>query len=256
MPDAKHIVKAYAQEILHLRDLLTRMGGLVENQLQLATQAIVEQDSAAGARAVEIDPQVDGLEREAEQFVIRLLALRQPMAQDLREIVAGLKITGDLERIGDYAANVAKRSMVLNQFQLPFSMGGIATMSRLVQENLKLVIDAVGEADAEKANQVWRSDQAIDDLYNGLFRELITYMMEDPRQITPCTHLLFIAKNLERIGDHATNVAETMYYAITGEVLPDARPKGDTSAYAVIRMRDDENRAPRDADQPDMAREA
>ena len=124
------------------------------------------------------------------------------------------------------------------QFNLPFSLAGIGTMARLVQENLKLTIDAIGESDAEKAVQVWRSDQAIDDLYTAIFRELVTYMMEDARNITPCTHLLFVAKNLERIGDHATNIAETVHYAVTGEVLPEGRPKGDSSAYAVVRPRD------------------
>jgi phosphate transport system protein len=160
------------------------------------------------------------------------------MAGDLRQIVAALKITGDLERIGDYAANVAKRSIVLDQFTLPYSLAGLAHMVRMVQENLKLTIDSIGEGDAEKAVAVWRSDQVIDDIYNGIFRELITYMMEDPRNITPCTHLLFIAKNLERIGDHATNVAETVYYAVKGETLPETRPKGDTSAYAIVRPKD------------------
>ena len=167
-----------------------------------------------------------------------MLALRQPMAGDLRQIVAALKITGDLERIGDYAANVAKRSIVLAQFSLPYSLAGLAHMARLVQEQLKSIIDALGDNDADKAVEVWRSDQVVDDIYNAIFRELITYMMEDPRNITPCTHLLFIAKNLERIGDHATNIAETVYYAVKGESLPDARPKGDTSAYAVVRPRE------------------
>jgi len=166
--------------------------------------------------------------------VIRMLALRQPMAADLRFIIASLKMTGDLERIGDYAANVAKRSIVLSQFAMPFPLTGLGQMLRLVQEQLKSIIDAVGAGDTDKAIAVWRSDQAVDDLYNTIFRELITYMMEDPRNITPCTHLLFIAKNLERIGDHTTNIAETVYYAVRGEVLPDVRPKGDTSAYAVV----------------------
>ena len=167
-----------------------------------------------------------------------MLALRQPVAQDLRQIVAALKITAALERIGDYAANVAKRSIVLSQYSLPFSLSGIAHMCRMVQENLKLIVDAVGENDETKAMQVWRSDQAVDDIYNAIFRELVTYMMEDPRNITPCTHLLFIAKNLERIGDHATNIAETVHYTVTGEALPESRPKGDMSAYAVVRPRE------------------
>ncbi len=236
MSDAPdHVVKSYDAELKRLRGLLTEMGGIVESQVALAAAAIMDRDAAAATRVVEDDPKVDALEHEAEQFVIRLLALRQPVAEDLRRIVAALRITGDLERIGDYAANVAKRSIVLAQFSLPFSLAGLAHMARLVQQNLKIIIDTVGDNDVDKAVEVWRGDQVIDDLYNALFRELITYMMEDPRNITPCTHLLFIAKNLERIGDHATNIAEVIYYAVKGETLPDTRPKGDTSAYAVVR---------------------
>ncbi|MBN8926834.1 MAG: phosphate transport system regulatory protein PhoU [Rhodospirillales bacterium 69-11] len=239
MSDAsQHVVKSYDQELKRLRNMMTEMGGIVENQVALAAEAIMHRDGAAATRAVEDDPKVDALERDIEQFVIRLLALRQPMAGDLRQIVAALKMTGDLERIGDYAANVAKRSIVLGQFNLPYSLAGLAHMAHLVQQQLKSIIDAVGESDPEKAVEVWRSDQVVDDIYNAIFRELITYMMEDPRNITPCTHLLFIAKNLERIGDHATNIAETVYYAVTGDVLPDARPKGDTSAYAVVRPKE------------------
>ena len=232
---SEHIVKSYETELNRLRRLMTEMGGLVESQVEMATQAVLNKDAAAAAHAMETDPKVDAMEREAEQFVIRMLALRQPMAQDLRQIVSSLKMTGDLERIGDYAANVAKRSLVLRQFALPFKLSGLAHMSRLVQENLKLIVDAVGENNAEKALQVWRSDAAIDEIYDALFRELITYMMEDPRNITPCTHLLFIAKNLERIGDHATNIAELVHYAELGVPLSDARPKGDSSPSAVVR---------------------
>jgi phosphate transport system protein len=234
----EHLVKSYDQELKRLRNMMTQMGGIVETQVALAADAIMHRDAASATRAVEEDPKVDALEREIETFVIRLLALRQPVAGDLRQIVAALKITGDLERIGDYAANVAKRSIVLAQFALPYSLAGLAHMARMVQGQLKSIIDALGDNDTDKAMEVWRSDQVVDDLYNALFRELITYMMEDPRNITPCTHLLFIAKNLERIGDHATNVAENLYYAVKGESLPAARPKGDTSAYAVIRPRE------------------
>ncbi len=235
---AEHIVRSYAQELATLRDKITEMGGLVENQVRAAAVAVIQGDSESATQAVEQDPGVDALEREVEAQVIRIIALRQPMAQDLRQVLSSLKVTAALERIGDYAANVAKRSIVLAQFSLPFSLSGIAHMARLVQENLKLVIDAVGDSDPEKALQVWRSDQAVDDTYNAIFRELITYMMEDPRNITPCTHLLFIAKNLERIGDHSTNIAETVYYSALGEALPQTRPKGDSSAYTVVRPRD------------------
>lgn len=234
----EHLVKSYDQELKRLGGLITDMGGIVESQVADAATAVMQRDAELAARVVETDPKVDAIELEVEQFVIRLLALRQPMAGDLRNIVAALKITGDLERIGDYAANVAKRSIVLSQYQLPLSLSGLGHMAQLVQGNLKLIIDAVSEKDAFKAIEVWRSDQMIDDLYNTVFRELITYMMEDARNITPCTHLLFIAKNLERIGDHATNIAETVHYAVTGEPLTERRPKGDTSAYAVVRPRE------------------
>lgn len=233
--DPQHVLRSFDQELARLSDLVSEMGGIVENQVALAARAILDRDTTAAAQAMEEDKRVDALEREVEQLVIRTLALRQPMAGDLRQVVAALKITGDLERIGDYAANVAKRSVVLAQFPQPYSLAGLRHMAQLVQENLKTIIDAVGEADAEKAERVWRSDLVIDDIYNGLFRELITYMMEDPRNITPCTHLLFIAKNLERIGDHATNIAETLHYVVTGAPLTEVRPKGDTSAYAVVR---------------------
>jgi phosphate transport system protein len=233
-----HVVKSYDQELKRLRNMMTQMGGIVESQVALAAEAIMHRDAASATRVVEEDPKVDALEREVEAFVIRMLALRQPVAADLRHIVAALKITGDLERIGDYAANVAKRSIVLAQFSLPYSLAGLAHMAVMVQGQLKSIIDALGDNDADTAVEVWRSDQVVDDIYNAIFRELITYMMEDPRNITPCTHLLFIAKNLERIGDHATNVAENLYYAVKGESLPDSRPKGDTSAYAVVRPRE------------------
>jgi phosphate transport system protein len=234
----EHLVKSFDNDLKKLRDMLTEMGGIVESQVAMAAEAILKRDSNIAMRAVEEDPKVDALERDIEQFVIRMLALRQPMAGDLRRIVAALKITGDLERIGDYAANVAKRSIVLGQFSLPYSLAGLAHMAHMVQEQLKSIIDAMGASDTAKAIEVWRSDHVVDDIYNALFRELITYMMEDPRNITPCTHLLFIAKNLERIGDHATNIAETVYYAVEGEVIPDVRPKGTASAYTVVRSKE------------------
>jgi phosphate transport system protein len=234
----EHLVKSFDADLKRLRDMLTEMGGIVESMVAMSAEAIMERDSILATRVVEEDPKVDALERDVEQFVIRMLALRQPMASDLRRVVAALKITGDLERIGDYASNVAKRSIVLGQYNLPYSLAGLAHMATMVQEQLKSIIDALGTNDTAKAIEVWRSDRVVDDIYNALFRELITYMMEDPRNITPCTHLLFIAKNLERIGDHATNIAETVYYAVEGETIADVRPKGDTSAYAVVRPKD------------------
>jgi phosphate transport system protein len=230
--DSKHIVTSFEADLQRLRDMIAVMGGLVERAVADATTALMTHDAAMATRVVEMDPQIDAEERSVEQFAVRLLALRQPVADDLRQVVAALKVITDLERIGDYASNVAKRSLVLNKVASAYSLSGIGQMASLVQQNLKTVIDAVGEADPQKAISVWRADQLVDDLYNTIFRELITYMMEDARSITACTHLLFIAKNLERIGDHATNVAELTYYAVTGDTLPDFRPKGDqTSAY-------------------------
>jgi phosphate transport system protein len=230
--EAKHIVTSFEVDLKKLRDMIAGMGGLVERAVADATTALLDHDPDIATSVVALDPQIDSEEHSVEQFAVQLLALRQPVADDLRQVVAALKVITDLERIGDYAANIAKRSLVINKVAGNMALSGLGQMARLVQQNLKTVIDAVGEADPQKAITVWRADQMVDDLYNTIFRELITYMMEDARNITACTHLLFIAKNLERIGDHATNIAELTYYAVTGESLPDFRPKVDqTSAY-------------------------
>ena len=214
----EHLVKSFDNDLKRLRDMLTEMGGIVESQVAMAAEAIMNRDSVAATRVVEEDPKVDALEREVEQFVIRMLALRQPMAGDLRRIVAAPE---DHRRPGTDRRLRRQRRQAQHragQYNLPYSLAGLAHMAHLVQEQLKSIIDALGTNDTAKAIEVWRSDRVVDDIYNALFRELITYMMEDPRNITPCTHLLFIAKNLERIGDHATNIAETVYYAVEGEV--------------------------------------
>ncbi len=230
--DTKHIVSSFEADLKRLRDMIAAMGGLVEQAVADAMVALLAHDPDIATRVVENDPKIDAQERQVEQFAVTLLALRQPLADDLRQVVQALKVITDLERIGDYAANIAKRSLVINRMAQNFALSSLGQMAALVQQNLKTTIDAVGEADPQKAIAVWRADQMIDDLYNTIFRELITYMMEDARSITACTHLLFIAKNIERIGDHATNIAELTYYAVTGESLPDFRPKGDlTSAY-------------------------
>jgi len=230
--EPKHIVTSFEADLKKLRGMIATMGGLVERAVADAATALLEHNPELAGRVIDQDAKIDGEQHAVEQFAVRLLALRQPVADDLRQVIQALKVVTDLERMGDYAANIAKRSIVINQVASSFSLSGLGQMAMLVQQNLKSSIDTVGEASAEKAIAVWRADQAVDDLYNTIFRELITYMMEDPRNITPCTHLLFIAKNLERIGDHTTNIAELTYYAITGETLPDFRPKGDhTSAY-------------------------
>ena len=224
--EAKHIVTSFEVDLKKLRDMIAGMGGLVERAVADATAALIEHDPDLAASVVAADPKIDVEERKIEQFAVQLLALRQPVADDLRQVVAALKVITDLERIGDYSANIAKRSLVINKLSSQLAMSGLGQMARLVQQNLKTVIDAVGEADPQKAISVWRADQMVDDLYNTIFRELITYMMEDARNITACIHLMFIAKNIERIGDHATNIAETIHFLVNGVPIREARPKG------------------------------
>jgi phosphate transport system protein len=231
----EHIVKSYDEQLRKLRDMVGRMGGLAERQVHDATTALVRHDTGLAAEVIGRDGALDQLEREIESFAVRLLALRQPVAVDLRFIVAAMKVGHNLERIGDYARNAAKRSIVISQQPQIGSLNGFQRMSVLVQENLKLAIDALVNDDAEAADRVWAADEPIDDVYNGIFREMLTHMMEDPRNITAATHLLFVAKNLERIGDQATNIAETVHYAVRGDTLPEDRPKSDASAYAVVR---------------------
>lgn len=231
MPE--HIVKSYDDELRRLRDLIVRMGGVVEQQLQDSMTAVGRRDIEAAERVIMLDPQVDAMEREVDTAVIRLLALRQPVAVDLRNIIAAMRIAADLERAGDYATNVAKRAIVVAQHPMVPTVTGISRINRMALEAIKDVLDAYVAGDPAKAIDVWNRDDAIDKLYTGIFREILTYMIEDPRTITACTHLMFMAKNLERVGDHATNMAETMHYAMTGQVLPGARPKGDLSVSPV-----------------------
>lgn len=231
MTESTHTVKSYEQELERLRSLMAQMGGLVERQTAQAVAAVVDSDEEAAVEAPDLDPEVDELEREAEALAIRILALRAPMAVDLREIVAALKITGDLERIGDYASSIARRSLKLDMEGGP-SLIGLRNMGRMVQDNLRRANDALAMRDRDRAVAVWQSDTAVDELYTAMFRELVTYMMEDPRNISSCIHLLFVAKNLERIGDHTTNIAERVYYAVTGEMLPSVRPRGGLGPLA------------------------
>ncbi len=231
----EHIVRSYDEDLRRLRDMTARMGGLAERQVADATRALVRRDTALASEVVQRDVQIDQLEREIEAFCVRLIALRQPMAQDLRVIIGAMKASNDLERIGDYARNAAKRAIVLASLPSIGSLAGFERMAQLVQENLKAAMDAFVANDAEAARRVWEADEPVDAIYNGIFRELLTFMMEDPRNITAATHMLFIAKNLERIGDHTTNIAERIHYAVVGDTLPEDRPKADQSAFAVVR---------------------
>jgi phosphate transport system protein len=232
---SEHIIKSYDEELQRLDNAIAQMGGLAESQLGAAIEAVIKRDGDIATEVIEGDVQIDTLERDIESLVTRLLALRQPMARDLRQSIAALKIASDLERIGDYAANVAKRSIALNQTPPVKPVYAIPRMGRLCQAMIKDVLDAYVERDADKALAVWLRDEELDEMYTSLFRELLTYMIEDPRNITACTHLLFIAKNLERIGDHTTNVAETLYFLVHGTPLAQVRPKGDRSSLAVVR---------------------
>jgi phosphate transport system protein len=233
--DKTHIVSSFDEELTRLNNIISQMGGLAESQLISAIRSIVKRDSELAEKVIASDHRIDVLEQEVQDFVVRFLALRQPMADDLRQVVTALKLSNDLERIGDLAKNIAKRAQVLNQIPPIRPVQVIPNMGKLAQEIIKDVLDAYIEADEEKAERVWERDQEVDDMYNSLFRELLTYMMEDPRNITASTHMLFIAKNIERIGDHATNIAETIYYRIKGEDLPALdRPKNDAANFAVV----------------------
>lgn len=229
-----HIIRSYDEELEHLKELIARMGGLAETQLADAVDSLVRNDQELATRTIRNDEKIDEIEHELDTYTVRMLALRQPVASDLRMVISALKVASDLERIGDYAANVAKRVVALHQQQPLDPVRSLPRMAKLVQGNIKRVLDAYAKRDANMALNVWESDQEIDEMYTSLFRETLTYMMEDPRSITAGTHLLFIAKNIERIGDHATNIAEIVYFMATGNQLMIDRPKGDTSSFAVV----------------------
>ncbi|MGH6949091.1 MAG: phosphate signaling complex protein PhoU [Kiloniellales bacterium] len=229
-----HIVKSFDEELQHLRDTVVRLGGGAESQLADAVAALSKRNSTLAGTVISNDETLDALERDIGDSAVRLLALRQPMANDLREVVSALKIGSDLERIGDYAANLAKRAIALNQLPMARPASAVPRMASLAQSIIKDTLDAFVRRDAQAAIDAWERDEELDEMYNGLFRELLTYMMEDPRNITPCTHLLFIAKNIERIGDHATNVCETIHYLVTGRQIEGGRPKGDKTSFQVV----------------------
>jgi phosphate transport system protein len=232
----EHIVRAFDQELQLLDKRIAQMGGLAERLLAQGFNALERRDPKLAEAAVASDRSIDVLERELQEQTILMIARRQPVANDLRHIMTVLKIAGDLERIGDLAKNIAKRALAVSGESHPKSlMLGLKHMTELAMGQLNDVLDAFAERDAEKALAVWRRDERIDAMFNSLFRELLTYMMEDPRNIGLCTHLLFGAKNIERIGDHTTNIAETVYFLVNGAALSDDRPKGDDTSSILIR---------------------
>ena len=226
-----HIVAAYDKELGLLGRKIAEMGGIAEKMLTDAMDALVDLDADLARATVSVDPRLDLLQREVEELAILTIARRQPMAVDLREIVAAIRISADLERVGDLAKNIAKRAVVVaTEARLPRAIIGLKSMHDAAALSLKDVLDAYAHRDVERARDVWLRDANLDALEDSVFRDLLTFMMEDPRNISFCTHLLFCSKNIERIGDHSTNIAETIVYLVTGEALPVDRPKGRVSS--------------------------
>jgi phosphate transport system protein len=236
MMNDPHTVKAFDAELQDLARMVAEMGGLAEKQVADSVDALARRDTALAQRVTASDPNIDHLQREIEEKAVLTIARRQPMAVDLREVVGALRLANDLERIGDLAKNIAKRVIALNsEFPPPKLIRGVQHMSDLLLHQLKAVLNAYARRDVAEAMAVWRGDEEIDAVCTSVFRELLTYMMEDPRNITFCIHLLFCAKNIERMGDHATNIAETVHYMISGKPITDQRPKGDTTSFAALR---------------------
>jgi phosphate transport system protein len=230
----EHTVKAYDQELRELDGLVTEMGRLAEKQVHDSIEALIKRDEDLAGRVVATDDAVDELQRRIEALTILMIGKRQPMASDLRDIVGALRISIDLERIGDFAKNIGKRSGALSDESYPnYLTRRLQQMANAAIAQIESVLESYAQRDVAKAIAVWKRDEEIDAMYTSLFRELLTYMMEDPRNITFSTHLLFCAKNIERVGDHATNIAETVYFMIEGIPLKEERPKGDKTSFAI-----------------------
>ncbi len=235
MAEHEHIVTSYEEELVSLDNKLAKMGGLAEKLVGKSIEALDKHDPDLADLTIRSDRAIDELERKIEEQAITMIARRQPMALDLRQIMTAIRISSDLERIGDLGKNIAKRALAVAGENHPKQlMLGLKYMGELALEQLKNVLDAYSERNADKALKVWHRDEEIDAMYNSLFRELLTYMMEDPRNIGLCTHLLFGAKNIERIGDHATNIAETIHYLVHGNAILDERPKGDVTSTTLV----------------------
>ena len=230
-----HTAKAFDTDLQEIMRKVAEMGGLAERQIGDAVHALVERDTELAERVIATDPTIDAMQHEIEEKAILTIARRQPMAVDLREIVGAMRVCNDLERIGDHAKHIGKRVVALDgDFNPQKLIHGVEHMAALVAAQLKQVLDAYASRDLAAALAVWNGDEEVDNLCTSLFRELLTYMMEDPRNITFCMHLMFCAKDLERIGDHATNIAETVYYMIEGRPIADQRPKGDFTSFGAM----------------------
>lgn len=234
MSMSEHTVRAYEEELKTLDSKIAQMGGLAEQVVAGAIDALERRDPTLAELTIRKDELIDKLEHEAEELAISIIARRAPVALDLRQIMTAVRVAGDLERIGDLGKNIAKRAAATAEEHRPQQlMIGLRHIGEVALEQLKDVLDAYSARDTEKANEVWLRDKEIDSIYNSIFRELLTYMMEDPRNIGLCTHLLFGAKNIERIGDHATNIAEKINYLVHGTANIEKRPKGDTTSFSM-----------------------
>ncbi|RAZ87554.1 phosphate transport system regulatory protein PhoU [Mesorhizobium hawassense] len=229
-----HIASAYDEELKFLSKRIAAMGGHAERMVEQAVAALVNIDHGLAQKVIQDDLVLDEGQREIDDKAIIIIARRQPMATDLREIVGAIRISADIERVGDLGKNVAKRVASVDGRQPNSLFRGLEALANLALTQLKEVLDVYASRSVERIGFVRDRDDQIDAMYTSLFRELLTYMMEDPRNITPCTHLLFCAKNIERIGDHATNIAETIYYIVTGDQMPPDRPKGDKTDQIVL----------------------
>ena len=233
----QHTVRAYDQELKSLATRIGAMGGHAERMVDEAVAALVHSDLGLARKVVNDDAVLDEGQREIDDKAIVIIAKRQPMADDLREIIGAIRISADLERVGDLGKNIAKRVGAIVRERQPVSLfRGLQALADLALTQLKEVLDAYASRSVEKIDFVRDRDDQIDAMYTSLFRELLTYMMEDPRNISACTHLLFCAKNIERIGDHATNIAETVFYIVTGEQMPPERSKEDKSHKVVVNV--------------------
>ena len=229
-----HTTKAFDVDLQEITRKVAEMGGLAERQIVDATRALVDRDADLAERVIATDPTIDAMQHDIEEKSILTIARRQPMAIDLREIIGAMRVCNDLERIGDHAKHIGKRVVALDLDMHPQKLiRGVEHMASLVEALLKRVLDAYASHDVAAALAVWNGDEEVDAICTSLFRELLTYMMEDPRNITFCMHLMFCAKDIERMGDHATNIAETVYYMIEGRPITDQRPKGDTTSFGA-----------------------
>jgi len=231
---SEHIVKSFDDDLNRLDNIIAEMGGLAEHQLANSIDAMVKRNEALAEQVIASDKRIDSLEAEVVDLAIAMLALRQPMADDLRVVITALRTAAIIERIGDYAKNIAKRTVAMSQTPPMGPSKMVARMGRQVQHMIQDVLDAYVKRDSDKAEDVRDADAEVDALHTSLFREILAYMMEDPRVITSCTHLLFVAKNIERIGDHATNIAENVYFLVQGNMPAEKRQKDDASSFLVV----------------------